>query len=44
MNLPCSELEPRRQRDEGVDLFVNLGATREDHGEVTLFNLRYIFI
>ncbi|KIM91917.1 hypothetical protein PILCRDRAFT_57232 [Piloderma croceum F 1598] len=27
------ELEPRRQRDEGINLFVNLGATREDHGE-----------
>jgi hypothetical protein len=29
-----AELEPRRQRDEGVDLFVDLGATQEDHGEV----------
>jgi transcription initiation factor TFIIH subunit 1 len=28
------ELEPRRQRDDGVDLFVDLGATNEDHGEV----------
>ncbi|EEB94959.1 hypothetical protein MPER_06148, partial [Moniliophthora perniciosa FA553] len=25
------ELEPRRQRDTDVDLFVNLGATNEDH-------------
>ncbi|RDB25362.1 RNA polymerase II transcription factor B subunit 1 [Hypsizygus marmoreus] len=24
-------LEPRRQRNEGVDLFVDLGATQEDH-------------
>ena len=31
-----TELEPRRQRDEGVDIFVNLGATQEDHGEVVL--------
>lgn len=30
----CTELEPRRQRDDGVDLFVDLGATLEDHGEV----------
>lgn len=29
-----AELEPRRQRDDEVDLFVNLGATREDHDEV----------
>ena len=34
ISLPCSELEPRRQRDDGVDLFVDLGATNEDHGEV----------
>ncbi|KAJ7902095.1 hypothetical protein B0H14DRAFT_2669902 [Mycena olivaceomarginata] len=27
------ELEPRRQRDERVELFVDLGATHEDHGE-----------
>ncbi|KAJ7859719.1 hypothetical protein B0H13DRAFT_1126163 [Mycena leptocephala] len=27
------ELEPRRQRTERVDLFVDLGATLEDHGE-----------
>jgi transcription initiation factor TFIIH subunit 1 len=29
------ELEPRRQRDDKVDLFFDLGATREDHEEVT---------
>jgi transcription initiation factor TFIIH subunit 1 len=34
MSLSYLELEPRRQRDEGINLFVNLGATREDHGEV----------
>ncbi|KII92831.1 hypothetical protein PLICRDRAFT_89359 [Plicaturopsis crispa FD-325 SS-3] len=28
-----NELEPRRQRDEGVEMFVDLGATEEDHGE-----------
>lgn len=28
------ELEPRRQRTDRVDLFVDLGATLEDHGEV----------
>lgn len=28
-------LEPRRQRNEKVDIFVDLGATLEDHGEVT---------
>jgi transcription initiation factor TFIIH subunit 1 len=28
------ELEPRRQRTDGVELFVDLGATLEDHGEV----------
>ncbi|KAJ7217862.1 hypothetical protein GGX14DRAFT_438635 [Mycena pura] len=27
------ELEPRRQRTEPVEVFVNLGATSEDHGE-----------
>ncbi|KIK67231.1 hypothetical protein GYMLUDRAFT_1019663 [Collybiopsis luxurians FD-317 M1] len=27
------ELEPRRQKDANVDLFVDLGATREDHEE-----------
>jgi hypothetical protein len=34
-----TELEPRRQRDEKVELFVDLAATREDHEEVisTLF-------
>jgi hypothetical protein len=32
----CSlELEPRRQRDDGFDMFVDLGATLEDHGEVS---------
>lgn len=30
------ELEPRRQRSDPVELFVNLGATLEDHGEVIL--------
>lgn len=28
------ELEPRRLREEGVDIFIDLGATSEDHGEV----------
>ncbi|KAF8829097.1 hypothetical protein HHX47_DHR3000893 [Lentinula edodes] len=28
------ELEPRRQRDDKVELFVDLGATREDHEQV----------
>ncbi|KZT72123.1 hypothetical protein DAEQUDRAFT_686417 [Daedalea quercina L-15889] len=27
------ELEPRRLREEGVDIFIDLGATSEDHGE-----------
>ncbi|KAI0768370.1 hypothetical protein BC629DRAFT_1535963 [Irpex lacteus] len=27
------ELEPRKLRDEGVDLFIDLGATNEDHEE-----------
>lgn len=30
------ELEPRRQRSDPVELFVNLGATLEDHREVIL--------
>jgi hypothetical protein len=31
----CSpELEPRRQRSDPVQVFVDLGATLEDHGEV----------
>ena len=29
------ELEPRRVRPEVADLFVSLGATQEDHMEVT---------
>ena len=29
-------LEPRRQRDEPIDLFVNLNATLEDHTEVVI--------
>jgi len=28
-------LEPRRQRNDAVDIFVDLGATLEDHDEVT---------
>ncbi|KAI0342162.1 hypothetical protein BDW22DRAFT_1331177 [Trametopsis cervina] len=27
------ELEPRKSREEGVDMFIDLGATNEDHGE-----------
>ncbi|OCH95142.1 hypothetical protein OBBRIDRAFT_823077 [Obba rivulosa] len=27
------DLEPRRLRDESVDIFIDLGATQEDHGE-----------
>lgn len=27
-------LEPRKQRDERVETFVDLGATSQDHGEV----------
>lgn len=30
-----SELEPRHPRDEVSDLYINLGATLEDHGEVS---------
>jgi transcription initiation factor TFIIH subunit 1 len=33
--LPSSEMEPRRQRNESVDVFVDLAATQEDHGEVS---------
>ena len=33
-----SELEPRRTRDAGVDMFIDLGATNEDHGEVNLYS------
>lgn len=29
------ELEPRRPRDEVSDLYISLGATLEDHGEVS---------
>ena len=29
-----TELEPRRQRDGDVEMFLDLGATNEDHGEV----------
>ena len=29
-------LEPRRQRDEPIDLFVNLNTTLEDHTEVVI--------
>jgi hypothetical protein len=32
----CAGLEPRRQRNDGVDLFVDLNATKEDHEEVAL--------
>jgi hypothetical protein len=28
------ELEPRKQRDDEVDMFIDLEATREDHEEV----------
>lgn len=28
------ELEPQRMRDDRVDIFIDLGATQEDHGEV----------
>jgi hypothetical protein len=31
----CLGLEPRRQRNEAVDIFVDLSATLEDHDEVT---------
>ncbi|TFY80605.1 hypothetical protein EWM64_g3406 [Hericium alpestre] len=30
---PDDELEPRRQRDEDIDMFIDLGATHEDHDE-----------
>ncbi|ETW80595.1 hypothetical protein HETIRDRAFT_61689 [Heterobasidion irregulare TC 32-1] len=30
---PDDELEPRRQRDGDVEMFLDLGATNEDHGE-----------
>lgn len=30
-----SELEPRQPRDEVSDLYINIGATLEDHGEVS---------
>ena len=30
-----TELEPRKIRDDGVDMFIDLGATIEDHGEVS---------
>ena len=30
-----SELEPRQPRDEVSDLYISLGATLEDHGEVS---------
>lgn len=30
------ELEPRKIREGGVDMFIDLGATLEDHGEVCL--------
>ncbi|KAI0318258.1 hypothetical protein OF83DRAFT_1057189 [Amylostereum chailletii] len=30
---PDDELEPRRQRDEDVEMFIDLGATQEDHEE-----------
>jgi transcription initiation factor TFIIH subunit 1 len=29
-------IEPRRERSEKPDLFVDLGATNEDHGELTV--------
>lgn len=29
------ELEPRRPREEVSDLYISLGATLEDHGEVS---------
>ena len=31
---PSLGLEPRRQRNEAVDIFVDLGATLEDHDKV----------
>ncbi|KAI0048258.1 hypothetical protein FA95DRAFT_1517657 [Auriscalpium vulgare] len=30
---PDDELEPRRQRDQDVDMFIDLNATQEDHDE-----------
>ena len=30
----CTELEPQRIREDRVDIFIDLGATLEDHGEV----------
>jgi transcription initiation factor TFIIH subunit 1 len=33
-NLCPTELEPRRLRDDEVDMFIDLEATREDHEEV----------
>jgi transcription initiation factor TFIIH subunit 1 len=29
-------IEPRRQREERTELFIDLGATNEDHGETTI--------
>jgi hypothetical protein len=35
------ELEPRRRRDDIVDLFVDLAATQEDHVEVKCISMIY---
>ena len=37
----CAGLEPRRQRKESVDRFVDLAATQEDHPQVRLPLLIY---
>lgn len=38
------ELEPQRLREEGVDIFIDLGATQEDHEEVHSTSLPYYYI
>lgn len=40
-----SEIEPKHQRDNKVDVFINLYATQEDHGDVRVLDeiLFYLF-
>jgi hypothetical protein len=38
-NVCLAELEPRKPRDDEVDMFIDLEATREDHDEVWSFSL-----
>jgi hypothetical protein len=43
LNVAYTELEPRRLRNEAVDIFVDLAATLEDHTEASILILLTIY-